>query len=140
MKFRFRFLQDIFLILVGGFAYGSIEMLYKGGTHISMVIAGGLSFWLIGLLNEGNRNPSLLAQMLVSMGIITLIELVTGVIVNVWLHLSVWDYSHIPYNFMGQICLLFSVLWFLLSLIAIVADDYIRYFLLKGKKPHYHLL
>ncbi len=105
-----------------------------------MVIAGGLAFLVIGSLNEGSHDPSLLAQMVVSSLIITAIELVAGLVVNKWLHLRVWDYSHIPYNFMGQICLVFSVYWFFLSLLAIVVDDYIRYFFLGGKKPHYHIM
>ena len=140
MNFRYPFLKTIFLFCVGGFLYGIVEMLFKGSTHISMVIAGGLAFVLIGALNEGNRNPSLLAMMVISCVIITIIELGTGLIVNVWLRMGVWDYSKLPYNFLGQICLLFSVCWFLLSFIAILLDDFIRFFLLDGKKPHYHFM
>lgn len=130
----------MFLFFIGGFLYGIAEVLFQGSTHISMVIAGGLAFLIIGALNEGSRNPSLLGQMVVSSIIITVIELVCGLIVNKWLNLGVWDYSHKPYNFMGQICLLFSIIWFFLSLLAILADDYIRYLLLGGKKPHYHIM
>ncbi len=140
MRFRFPFLKSLFLFFIGGFLYGIVEMLFKGSTHISMVIAGGLAFLLIGRLNEGNHNPSLLGMMVISSVIITVIELITGIIVNLWLHMNVWDYSYLPYNFMGQICLLFSVCWFVLSFIAILLDDYIRYFLLGGKKPHYHFM
>ncbi len=140
MNFRFPFLVSVFLFFVGGFLYGIVEMLFKGNTHISMIIAGGLAFILIGRLNEGNHNPSLLGMMVISSILITVIELITGVIVNLWLHLGVWDYSKLPYNFMGQICLLFSVCWFGLSFIAILVDDYIRYLLLGGKKPHYHFM
>ena len=140
MNFQFPFLKSVFLFFVGGFLYGAVEMLFKGSTHISMILAGGLAFILIGSLNEGNRNPSLLAMMVISCGIITIIELGTGLIVNVWLHLGVWDYSKLPYNFLGQICLLFSCCWFVLSFVAILLDDYIRYYLLGGKKPHYHFM
>ncbi len=140
MSFRFPFLKSVFLFLIGGFLYGIIEMLFKGSTHISMLIAGGFAFLLIGGLNEGSRNPSLLGMMVISCLLITFIELVTGIIVNLWLHLNVWDYSKLPYNFLGQVCLVFSVCWFLLSFVAILLDDYIRYFLLDGKKPHYHFM
>ena len=140
MKFRFPFLKSLFLFFIGGFLYGIVEMLFKGSTHISMVIAGGLAFLLIGRLNEGTHNPSLLGMMVISSVIITVIELITGIIVNLWLHLNVWNYSHLPYNFMGQVCLLYSGCWFILSFIAILIDDYIRYFLLGGKKPHYHFM
>ena len=140
MRFRFSILKSVFLFLIGGFLYGIVEMFFRGSTHISMIIAGGLAFLLIGELNEGDRNPSLLGMMVVSSLIITFIELVAGLIVNRWLHLNVWDYSQLPYNFMGQICLLFSLCWFFLSFVAILIDDYIRYYLLGGKKPHYHFM
>jgi len=36
------------------------------------------------------------------------------VIFNILLEKNVWDYSHIPLNFLGQICLPFSGAWFML--------------------------
>ena len=33
--------------------------------------------------------------------------------------MNVWDYSGFPLNIMGQVCLLYSVLWGLLSIVAI---------------------
>ncbi|MBQ3003172.1 MAG: hypothetical protein IJD82_05525, partial [Clostridia bacterium] len=44
------------------------------------------------------------------------VEFVTGLIVNHWLHLSVWDYSDVPLNLLGQICLPFSLVWFVITL------------------------
>ena len=35
---------------------------------------------------------------------------------NIIMGWQVWDYSEIPLNFMGQICLSFSLCWYLLSL------------------------
>lgn len=78
-----------------------------------------------------------MSQMVISAGIITTVEFITGLIVNVWLKLNVWDYSDKPYNVMGQICLLYSNFWFFVSLIAILMDDYLRYLLLGEEKPHY---
>ncbi len=140
MKFHSKLTKNIFLFLIGGFCYGCVEMLYKGSTHISMIIAGGICFFVIGQLNQSKNNPSILAEMVVAGVVITIVEFVVGVIVNKWLGLYVWDYSHLPYNFMGQICLLFSFLWFLLSFFGIVLDDAIRHFLLGEPKRKYHLL
>ena len=52
--------------------------------------------------------------MVLSSVIITVLELITGLIVNVWLRMDIWDYSNLPYNFKGQICLLYSFFgsWF----------------------------
>ena len=45
---------------------------------------------------------------------ITCIELIAGIVVNIILGWNVWDYSDIPFNFKGQICLFYSLLWFFL--------------------------
>lgn len=136
-----KYLKYTLLFLVGGFAYGGIEILFRGYSHISMMIAGGICFILIGLLNEVFPwELSLISQMVISAIIVTVVELFIGLIVNVWLKQNVWDYSNLPYNFMGQVCLLFTNIWFFLSLFAILLDDYLRYYILGEEKPHYKIL
>jgi uncharacterized membrane protein len=126
------------LFLTGGFLYGAIEIFSRGYSHISMLIAGGLCFVMIGLLNEVNPwNMSILSQMVISALIVTSVELTVGIVVNLWLKLNVWDYSNLPYNFHGQICLLYTNIWFFLSLPAILLDDLLRHLLMKEAKPHY---
>lgn len=68
---------------------------------------------------------------------ITAVEFVAGVILNVWLNLGVWDYSHLPGNVMGQICPEFMFLWFFLSIVGIVMLDWMRYAVEGGERPHY---
>lgn len=134
------FLKYAFLFMVGGFAYGAIENISRGYSHISMFIAGGICFVLIGLLNEVySWDMAIISQMAVSAIIITSVEFTVGLIVNVWLKLNVWDYSNKPYNIMGQICLLYTNIWFFLSLFAILMDDYLRYYLLNEEKPRYKI-
>lgn len=48
---------------------------------------------------------------------ITAVELVFGIIFNIFLNMKVWDYSRMPFNFLGQICPFYSVLWGFLSLL-----------------------
>ena len=138
--FKNNFLRYMLIFLLGGFSYCIIEILSRGYSHISMLIAGGLCFVLIGNLNRKRKDMSLVGLMFLSAFIITGIELVTGLIVNVWLELEVWDYSDLPYNFMGQICLLYTNVWFFLSVLGILLDDYTRYFLMGEEKPHYKIL
>ena len=133
-------LRYTLLFLLGGFSYCFIEILSRGYSHISMLIAGGICFVLIGNLNRKRKDMSLVGQMFLSAIIITGIELVTGLIVNVWLGLEVWNYSSLPYNFMGQICLLYTNIWFFLSILGILLDDYTRYWLMGEEKPHYKIL
>ncbi|WP_455714851.1 putative ABC transporter permease [Anaerosporobacter sp.] len=103
-----------------------------------MMIAGGICFILIGLLNENSQDRmSFISQMVVSSVIISGVEFLTGVIVNLWLGLNVWDYSNKPYNVLGQICLLYVSIWFFLSPLDIIADDYLRYWLICERRSKY---
>lgn len=62
-----------------------------------------------------NYNLPLWERCLAGMIIITGIELVFGIVFNIILKEHVWDYSNMPMNFLGQICVPFSLLWFALS-------------------------
>ena len=136
-----KILKALFLWAIGGFIYFGIEVLWRGHSHWTMFILGGLCFLLIGELNElYTWDMALISQMFISSLVVTVLELITGLIVNRWLQWGVWDYSRIPYNFYGQICLLYTVLWFFLSLAGILLDDFIRWKLLKEEKPHYKIL
>lgn len=68
------------------------------------------------------------------------VEFITGLVVNIWLGLGVWDYSNMPFNLLGQICLPFAFAWVALSAIAIVLDDYLRYWIFGEEKPRYKLI
>ena len=70
---------------------------------------------------------------------ITVMEFVTGLIVNVWLGMGVWDYSNQFGNILGQICPLYTILWCLLAIPVIVVFDWLEYKICGGEKPHYTL-
>lgn len=132
--------RELTLFLIGGAAYCGIEILFRGYTHWSMYILGGLCFVIIGLINELlTWKIPLISQMFISSIVITVLEFITGCIVNLWLGIGVWDYSDQPYNLLGQICLLFTNLWFLLSLVGIFLDDIIRWKLFGEGKPRYRI-
>lgn len=134
-------LKYLFLFLVGATAYFLIETIVRGFSHPSMFILGGICFLVIGMLNEfGNGKMSLISQMLLGSVIITVLEFITGVIVNLWLKLNVWDYSGLPFNIMGQVCLLYSVFWFFISFLAILLDDFLRYKFFGEEKPKYKII
>lgn len=71
---------------------------------------------------------------------ITAAELAAGLILNVWLDLGIWDYSHLPGNLLGQVCLPFALLWCALSAFGIVLLDFARYAVEGGECPHYRWL
>lgn len=131
-------LKYVALFLFGGVTYYLIEILWRGYSHWTMFILGGLCFVAVGLIN--NIFPwtmKLELQAFIGAIIITLLELIVGLIVNVKLNWSVWDYSDMPFNFLGQICLPFSLLWYVLSIVIILLDDYIRYKFFGEQKPTY---
>lgn len=99
---------------IGGSAYVGLEYLYRGRSHISMFGAGGLCFLLLGRL--GKMPLPLPLQIGAGAGIITAVELGTGLLVNRDYH--VWDYRDLPGNYRGQICPAFSALWVPVSMMA----------------------
>ena len=126
------------LFFVGATIYVIIEKLYRGYSHWTMFLLGGICFIALGLINEVIPwDMPLLLQMFIGGVIITVLELITGCIVNLWLGWNVWDYSELPFNLWGQISLFSSIVWVGLSLVGIVLDDFIRWKWFGEDKPHY---
>lgn len=106
-----------------------------------MFLLGGLCFIGIGLINEIIPwDMPLWQQIIIGAGIITALEFLTGCIVNLWLGWDVWDYSGLPGNILGQICPQFFLLWVPIALVAIVLDDWLRYWRWDEERPHYKIL
>ena len=129
--------KSVVIFYLGGMLYMAVELLWRGWSHGSMFLLGGLCFWLIGALNVCFPRMSVLVQMLVGTVVIVLAELCCGLVVNGWLGLAVWDYSLMPYHFMGQICLPFALLWFPVSGAALLAEDWLRQRLFGDPVPGY---
>ena len=101
--------------VIGGAGYGVIELLWRGRTHFTMILAGGICFIIFTLVEERLRKaPLLLKSALCAVGV-TAVELIFGVIFNIILKMGVWDYSRQPLNILGQICPLYTLLWGALS-------------------------
>ncbi len=132
--------KNIVLTATGGLLYYLLEILFRGYSHPAMIVVGGICFYVCGLWNEIMEwFMPLPEQMFVCTICITTIEFVAGVILNLWLDLGIWDYSNMPLNVLGQICLPFCLLWYFLSLVAIVLDDWLRYALFWEERPHYSI-
>ena len=99
------------LFTLGGAAYVGLELLWRGRSHGSMFFAGGSCFILLGQVEK--KNFKLPVRALLGGGLITAVELAAGLLVN--RDHRVWDYRKMPLQFMGQICLPYSLLWMLLS-------------------------
>ncbi len=79
-------------------------------------------------------------QALACAGLVTAVEFVAGLVLNVWLGLGIWDYSHLPFNFMGQICLQFFFVWWGLCFVFIPVFDWMRWAVEGGERPRYTIV
>ncbi len=131
-----KMLKYFTMFMIGGLVYGLIEISARGYTHISMGVLGAVSMLVIHLTNDARREGmNYFIQLSVITLFITSIELLTGEILNVRLGMNIWDYSDIPLNFDGQICLPFVGIWFVLSAAGVWVDDFVRWKIFgEGKK------
>ena len=120
--------QRAVLFYIGGVLYVAVELAYRGWSHPTMFLLGGLCFVLAGDL--GRRSGlGLGGRAVLGAGVITVLELLTGLVVNRWLGLGVWDYSTQPGNLLGQICPGFCLAWVPLAGAGILAEDRLRLWL-----------
>lgn len=77
-----------------------------------MFICGGLSGIFGHLLYQNNPGMSIIKKSLLITVMILALEYISGYIVNIELGLRVWDYSNLPLNINGQICMRFALIWF----------------------------
>lgn len=129
--------KDLLLIFIMGALYMVLEGIWRGWTHISMLVVGGLAAFFIGRLNEHPQfyDKKMWQECLIGTLIILILEFTSGMILNVWLGLGIWNYSSEPFNLLGQICLPYALLWFFLVPGCVYLDDYLRYKLFGEKKP-----
>lgn len=133
-----RYHKEVILGFIGGLLYIIIELIWRGYSHWTMFALGGLCFIFLGRINEGIPwCMPLWKQALIGAMIITGLEFGTGCIVNLWFGWNVWDYSNVPFNILGQICLPYTLLWTPISLAGIILDDYLRHWMFKEEKPCY---
>lgn len=133
------------LFCVGGSIYITIEILWRAfrgsdPTHWTMFILGGLCFLAIGAINEYfTWEMPFWLQSAIGAVVVLALEFVFGCVLNLWLGLNVWDYSDVPFNILGQVCLPFAFAWFFLAAVGVVLDDYLRYWLFDEERPRYRM-
>lgn len=135
------FIEDLVMFLIFGAIYYVIETVWKypNPSHWSMYAVGGIAGCLVGKLNNHiSWDMPLRYQCFWGMIIITLCEGISGIILNKWLMLNIWDYSNVPLNFFeGQCCVPFCLAWYALSGVAIFVDDFLREWLFAEPRHKY---
>ena len=121
----FSFKELCFVYFTGSLLYSLIEVVFRGYTHWTMALTGGVCFLLFYLMNF-SLNIGLFGKCFFSMFIITSLEFVVGYFVNIVFRLNVWSYAGLPFNLLGQVCLLYSVIWFLFGIPMTYLSNFIR--------------
>lgn len=133
--------EYLFLWAVGGIVYYGLELKFRGFSHWSMFVLGGLCAAFIGFQGLSVQwNDPLWIQILRAAIFITSGEFITGILVNKFFHLYVWDYSDQPFQLWGQICLPFVILFSGLAAMGIYIVGYLLHWIYGEKKPKYHVL
>lgn len=112
--------------MFGAASYGIIETIWRGEfTHWSMPLLGGACFLSMYIIAVFSRD-SLCQKWIMCTAVITTLEFLAGLLVNRMLGWDIWDYSGMPGNVMGQICLKYSFFWLALSVPCVSFCIYIR--------------
>lgn len=107
--------QYLFAFLMGFFLYSLVEIVGRGYTHWTMALTGGMILAMLYAVNS-RSSVTLLRSCFLGAVMTTAVELAVGIYDNIIMHWRVWDYSDMPLNLFGQICLPFSCFWFILCI------------------------
>ena len=133
--------EHLFLWTFGGTLYYSFEMIFRGFSHISMFILGGICMNFFAIQGRASRwKDPMWLQVLRCTVFVTASEFITGIVVNKWLKLEVWDYSDQPFQLFGQICLPFATIFSGLCAAGIILSGYLLHWIFKEEKPEFHVL
>lgn len=130
-----------FLWLLGGSLYYSFEMIFRGFSHWTMFVLGGICMVFFAFQGRAMHwREALWKQVIRCTIFVTACEFITGLIVNKWLNMAVWDYSDQPFHLFGQICLPFAIIFSGLCAAGILVCGYLLHWLFGEEKPVYHVL
>lgn len=121
-----RLSRACFLFALGGGLYYFLEILFRGHSHFSMFLCGGLCFGGMYLINGICHDSFRVTRWIMDAMLVTVVEFWCGVAVNLVLGWNVWDYTDLPYNLLGQVCLPFTLIWFFLSIPADFLCDLLK--------------
>ena len=132
--------RNLMMFILGCAFYTLVEMLWRGYSFRAMSVAGGLIFVAGGTLNDSfSWKIDLLLQCGIISVMVTLLEAIVGNIDYYFLHLNMWNYSSLKYNYLnGKVSLLFSFIWFIMGFAVVFVHDAITYYWLhEGEQPEY---
>lgn len=125
------FFKYIFIFLFFSFIGWILELVYRGirikkivnpgfmsGCVVPLYGFGAVILYIIcNLFEKVNSDYKIIIIFIISIILLSLLELISGIILDKCFNLRLWDYSKNKFNFKGHICLLYSMYWGFLSLI-----------------------
>ncbi len=134
--------KNVILFTVGFCLYITIEVLFRGYSFPIMGVCAGLCMVIIDKINDYiSWDVDILIQSSIGAILVTFMELIIGLVFKYTTLLPImWDYSNIPFNYLGIICLPFSLIWVLLSFVGILVADSINYHVFNEKPVPYYKL
>ena len=136
-----KYSEYLFIWTLGGCIYYSLEIVFRGFSHWSMFVLGGLAFCCCTFQGQSMHwSEPLWIQLVRAVIFVTALEFITGIIVNKWLTLAIWDYSDQPLQLWGQICVPFMILFSGLLVCGIFLGGSLTHFIFGEEKPHFFIL
>lgn len=137
---------SVLLWFFGGTLYFLLEVAYKTATgspeRISWTMLVLAVILCIPVERCGYQLPwetPLWLQALACAALVTVVEFIAGCALNLWFGLDIWDYSALPLHLYGQVCLPFSLAWWVLCFAFIPVFDWLRWAVIGGEKPKYYI-
>lgn len=131
----------LLLLTIGGCLYYTFEILFRGFSHWSMFILGGICMVFCTVQGQIIRWKDPMWIQIIRCSIFVMaMEFSTGIILNKWCGLKIWDYSDLPLQLFGQICLPFGIIFSGLCALGIVIGGYLSYWIYHDEKPDLHFL
>ena len=141
--------KHLTLFILLGIFYMATEVTYTaitawefrlvGQTSLWMFVVGGFLGVLLGMFSKGSlildKKSTYVMRIFAGALAVTLMELLSGCVLNLWLGFNLWDYSKQPLNFLGQISLYHSMLWLLFTPFVFWLDAVIRHYVHKERRP-----
>lgn len=138
-------MKNLTIFVLMGIVYVCIEVFFSaftghdwslvGTSSVWMFIVGGYLGLTVGKFSNYKHNVKYPLDVIAGAGLITLVELISGIILNIWLKFDIWDYSSSKFNFLGQIDYIHSFCWLLLTPMIFWLDDVIRHYAFGEARP-----
>jgi uncharacterized membrane protein len=120
---------------------------FQGYSSLWMGIVGGIILIILSIVNEIKffRRLPMFYHALIGCIIITSLELISGLFLNILCRFKIWDYSNLWFNYRGQICLLYSFFWFSFSPMVFWLSDTLKWVFYKidpsmGTRQEYNIV